>query len=87
MKDWKEFDRFGHGVDLDFYGCVDANGDWFDSAKHFTTAVHWCCYSAGEYELDTVDEIELMNDKGSKLGYSVIRGVMIKKMYEQGLIK
>lgn len=91
MKTWEEFRRFqslrsGANPD-DFYGCVDANGEWFDSSMTFAVAVHWCCYFAGQYDLSSDGEIEWMNTEGRKRGYSIIHGTQIKKMYEAGLIK
>jgi hypothetical protein len=87
MKTWEEFKRFERwdGDALDFYGCVDKDGLWFDSSKTFDIAVHFCCYYANEFEL--VDEIGWMNTEGRRLGLSIIHGTMLKQMYEKGLIK
>lgn len=87
---WEEFRRFtnrapGAHPD-DFYGCVAKNGEWFDSAWSFDTAVHWCCCFMGHFNLTNAQEIEWMNDEGHKLGLSVIHGTQIKRMYEAGLI-
>ena len=94
MKSWEEFNtrftvmRQDLGKDpLDFYGCVNAEGEWFDSSESFEIAVHWCCYSAGEYDLSNEGEIQWMATEGCKRGYSIIHGTMIKQMYEKGLIK
>jgi len=90
MKTWEEFKKYQRWEPnaLDFYGCVDKDGVWFDSAESFDLAVHWCCYSVGwQCDLTNEEEIQWMNDEGVKRGYSVIHGTMIKKMYEQGLIK
>ena len=81
---WDKFNRF-HGSE-NFYGCVDPDGMWFDSAKSFEAAVHWCCMYAGEYELDTVEELRWMRIEGLKRGYSIIHSTMLRKMYEAGLI-
>lgn len=89
MKTWEEFNtRFRNIRDIEpfnFYGCVDAEGNWFDSSESFEIAVHWCCYSAGEFDL--TNEIEWMSTEGVKRGYSVIHSSMLKQMYEKGLIK
>jgi hypothetical protein len=82
---WSKFNRF-HGSE-DFYGCVDPEGNWFDSAESFEAALHWCCMCAGEYELDTVEELRWMADEGLKRGYSIIHSTMLRKMYEAGLLK
>jgi len=91
MKTWEEFNTRFHPVrnedPLDFYGCVTAEGEWFDSSESFEIAVHWCCYSAGEYDLSNEGEIQWMATEGCKRGYSIIHGTMIKQMYEKGLIK
>ncbi len=87
MKTWDEFKRYQRwdANALDFYGCVDKDGVWFDSSDSFSIAVHWCCYEAGAFEVE--DEIYWMNNTGRALGYSVIHGTMLKQMYEKGLIK
>ena len=72
MKSWEEFNtRFTNIRDsepFEFYGCVNAEGEWFDSSESFDIAVHWCCYYAGQFELE--DEIKWMNTEGRKLGLS-----------------
>ena len=73
--------------DKDFYGCVGPDGMWFDSAESFEAAVHWCCMWAGEYGLDTVEELRWMSEGGFHKGYSVIHSSMLRKMYEAGLLK
>ena len=84
---WKEFKRM-HSSD-NFYGCIDPDGDWFDSSVMYTTAVHWCCMNAGASDAtgSYESEAEWMSTEGAKLGYSVIHSGMIKQMYEKGLIK
>ena len=88
---WEKFRRYANlapgAKRNDFYGCVDKNGDWFDSAASFDVAVHWCCCYAGRFDLlNDEDKLKWMNDEGRKLGYSVIHGTQIKRMYEAGLI-
>lgn len=87
MKTWKEFKKYERwdANELDFYGCVDKDGMWFDSAKTLDIAIHFCCYYAGEFEL--TNELEWMDTEGVKRGYSIIHGTMLKQMYEKGLIK
>jgi len=89
MKTWEEFKKYEryYADKLDFYGCVDAEGKWFDSSDSFEIAIHFCCYSAGEFDLTNEGEIHWMRDEGHKRGYSIIHGTMIKQMYEKGLIK
>ena len=89
METWEEFKKYQrYNPDaLDFYGCVDKDGMWFDSAASFDIAVHFCCYYAGQYELSTEEELKWMDTEGTKRGYSIIHGTMIKQMYEKGLIK
>jgi hypothetical protein len=90
MKTWEEFKRFfGIQTDnpLDFYGCVNKDGVWFDSSNWFEVAVHWCCLEAGQSNLNPKEAIDWMTHEGVKLGYSVIHGTMLKQMYEKGLIK
>lgn len=92
MKTWEEFSMRYYSAQLnkdplDFYGCVNAEGEWFDSSASFSIAVHWCCYSAGEFELTNEGEMQWMTTEGRKRGYSIIHGTMLKQMYEKGLIK
>ena len=89
MKTWEEFKKYQryNANELDFYGCVDKDGMWFDSSDSFKIAVHWCCCYAGEFDLTNEGEIQWMATEGCKRGYSVIHGTMIKQMYEKGLIK
>jgi hypothetical protein len=85
MKSWGKFCRY-HGSP-DFYGCVNAEGEWFDSSESFDIAVHWCCYSAGAFDLTNEGEVQWMATEGHKRGYSIIHSTMLKQMYEKGLIK
>jgi len=89
MKTWAEFKKYERWDTnaLDFYGCVDKDGSWFDSAKTFDIAVHFCCYWANEFDFTNDEELAWMNTEGCKRGYSIIHGTMIKQMYEKGLIK
>ena len=88
MKTWEEFKKYQrYSTDeLNFYGCVDKDGLWFDSSRDFNTAIHFCCYYAGEFKLDNAGEAAWMATEGAKRGYSIIHGTMIKQMYEKGLI-
>jgi hypothetical protein len=85
MKTWEEFTRYN--VSDTFYGCVAPSGNWFDSSESFATAVHWCAYYAGEFDLSPAQEMEWMETRGRGLGYSIIHSTMLKQMYEKGLIK
>ena len=85
MKTWKEFNRLRGSVN--FYGCVAPDGTWFDSAIGFSTAIHWCAYNAGEFELSPAQELEWMATKGRELGYSIIHSSMLERMYEKELLK
>lgn len=84
MKTWEEFKRT---IQLNFYGCVAPDGEWFDSAGDFSVAIHWCCYEAGEFDLSPEQEMEWMETKGSDLGYSIIHSAMLERMFEKGLLK
>lgn len=85
MKTWEEFCRF-QGSDT-FYGCVDPDGIWFDSSESFKTAIHWCCYEAGEFDISPEKEVNWMVSEGLKRGYSIIHSTLLRRMYESGLIK
>jgi hypothetical protein len=90
MKSWEEFNKFtNHNTDapLNFYGCVDKAGVWFDSSDSFEIAVHWCCYASGQFNLSNEEELQWMTTEGVRLGLSIIHGAMLKRMYELGLIK
>lgn len=85
-KTWEEFSRMK--MHDNFYGCINNEGEWFDSSELFGTAVHWCVMSAGAGAWrEVTDEVRWMDDVGSKLGYSIVHSTMLKKMYEAGLIK
>lgn len=89
MKTWEEFKKYArwNSDQLDFYGCVDKEGMWFDSSDSFNIAVHWCCYAHDQFDLTNEGEIQWMTTEGVRLGLSIIHGTMIKQMYEKGLIK
>jgi hypothetical protein len=84
MTTWKEFKRF-HGEGY-FYGCVAPDGEWFDSAYDFSTAIHFCCMNAGVHDLSPSDAMVWMPTKGKDLGYSIIHSVMLEQMFEKGLL-
>jgi hypothetical protein len=91
--EWKDFSKRykqanelrGESKTLEFFACVDSDGKWFDSSDSFQTAVHWCRYYAGDFE-STPDDITWMSENAPKLGYSVIHGSVLKKMWEKGLV-
>lgn len=85
MKTWEEFRRYRSAPD--FWGCVDAEGKWFDSSELYEIAIHWCCYYNGQFDLDTEGEREWFQTEGNRLGLSIIHSTMLKQMYEKGLIK
>ena len=85
MKTWEEFRRYH--VSDNFFGCVAPDGTWFDSSEWFSTAVHWCAYYAGTFDLSPEQEMMWMATSGKGLGYSIIHSTMLKQMYEKGLIK
>jgi len=84
---FRKFQNFGSADSLNFYGCVNEEGVWFDSATSFDIAAHWCCYAYNQFDLTNEQEIEWMNTEGMRLGLSIIHGSMIKRLYEAGLIK
>ena len=61
MKPWKEFNRM-HSTD-NFYGCVAPNGEWFDSGMMYTTAVSFCCYSAGRFGMTLEEEAIFLKEQ------------------------
>lgn len=87
MKTWDEFNRYLSPDNSEFWGCVDQDGTWFDSASLFETAIHWCCYYNGEFELSTEQEKKWFEIEGKKKGLSIIHSSMLQKMYEKGLLK
>ena len=86
-KPWKEFSRMKSSDS--FYGCIDRDGNWFDSSVNYTTAVHWCCMNAGASSAtgSCESEAQWMNTEGMRLGYSIVHSSMLEKMYEKGLLK
>jgi hypothetical protein len=84
-KSWAEFNRFKPNAD--FFGCIDAEGAWFDSADLFGTAIHFCCADAGVMGLNIEEEIEWMDEIGKAKGYSIVHSTLLRRMYEAGLVK
>jgi len=82
MIPFKEFNTRYHAGSK-FYACVNKDGVWFDSAMSFATAVHWCAYDAGMFDMNSLEEIIWM-DKESD--YSIVHSTMLEKMYDAGLI-
>ena len=80
-KSWEIFKRF-RGCD-DFYGCVDKDGFWFDSAADFATAIHWVSRHHGHSEFTKKEESEFMKESEC----SIIHSSTLQRMYEAGLIK
>jgi len=90
MSNWKQIrDRFFTGQDSPngFYGCVDKEGNWFDSALSFEIALHWCAMHAGQYDLSPMEEIAWLRDEGIKLGFSIIHSSTLERMADKGLLK
>lgn len=88
MKPFKEFNtRFRDMSPLGFYACVNKNGEWFDSAYSFATAVHWCCCDSGEFNLSTEEEFNWMDTKGKGIGFAIVHSSILEQMYNAGLIK
>lgn len=89
MTQWEAIrTRFYSGIDSPngFYGCVNKEGEWFDSSLSFELAVHWCCCSAGCMSMTSEQELAWMRDEGIKRGYSVIHSSLLEKMANAGLI-
>lgn len=81
---WDKFKRTHAEV---FYGCVDKDGKWFDSAEDYSTAIHWCAMHYDLSSLSPLAEVAWMESEGLKIGLSVIHSTLLRKMYEAGLIK
>jgi len=87
MKTWEEFNRYSNHTNAGFWGCVAADGTWFDSSERFEVAIHWCCYEHGKFDLSLEQEREWYETEGKRLGLSIIHSDMLKQMYEKGLLK
>lgn len=86
-KTWEEFNRYLSPDNGAFWGCVDKDGTWFDSASLFETAIHWCCYYHGKIELSIEQEKNWFENEGKQLGLSIIHSEMLKQMYAKGMLK
>lgn len=86
-KNWDEFSsRYRLASEsLDFYACIDRDGKWFDSSGSFSIALIWCRCYAGDFNQKGSDD-RWMTENGIRLGYSIVHGSMLKKMWEQGLV-
>lgn len=82
-KPWAEFNR--RHTDKPFYGCLDKNGEWFDSSDLFETACMWCAYSVGAF--NQTNYALWMEEYGIKYGFSIVHSDMLRRMYEVGLVK
>lgn len=84
---WEQFCKFQAADPLDFYGCVDSDGFWFDSSHGFGAAISYCTKRyAPANDFSAAQGIAWMRETGLQLGLSIIHGSMIKRMYEAGLI-
>ena len=88
MKTFEEFNtRFQNISPFGFYACIDNEGNWFDSAYSFTTAVHWCCCYFGKFSLSTEEELIWMDGMGKENGLAIVHSSVLEKMYYAGLVK
>lgn len=80
-RSWEEFNRFPQGG-TEFFGIVNRDGEWVDSAKHFHAAMAFCCLADGVSTETVPDQLAHITEAG----WSIVSGVMLRKMYEAGLI-
>jgi len=71
----------------EFWACIDAEGYWFDSAHLYTTAVRWCRIYHGEWGEPAMVDVDWMDTFGHQAGYSIVHHTMLRKLWEQGLVK
>lgn len=73
-----------------FFGCLEQldNGKfaWFDSARNFDIAIHWCAMYAGESHLSSEEELDWMNEVGLERGYSVVHSNVLIALAEKELL-
>ena len=85
-KRWKKAKR-RFSTDNPFYGVINSENAWIDSANSFALACQWAAYNAGEYEARTYEEkLAWMETEGAKLGYSIVHSNHLEHMVESGLI-
>lgn len=70
----------------EFWACIDTDGNWFDSAHLYNTAVHWCRMHNDERQQD-MDDLEWMDKFGHQAGYSIVHHTMLRKLWEHELVK
>ncbi len=78
---WNDFNRFPHA--MAFYGVVDAEGNWVDSASQYASAGALACMYVGE-EPQTQSEISKVLAE-HKL--SIVHSDLLKVMFAAGLLK
>jgi hypothetical protein len=84
MKKWNH--RFD--VDGEFYGCVDRNLYWFDSATRLDAAMQWCRYYHGSMTpMSALQEQRWFNENATKLGFSIIHSSLLQQLVESGVVK
>jgi hypothetical protein len=73
-----------------WWGCVNKDGQWYDSSLSFDTACHWVAMNYGWGSLSKEERDQYHNNEACFIEKvcedSVIHSSTLKKMYEAGLI-
>jgi len=86
VQSFEEFSKRFHS-DEPFWACINAEGEWFDSAKYYGVAVHWLFMENGfPSDLSEEDEFERYTN-GELKGYAVVHSSMLKPLFESGFLK
>lgn len=67
----------------EFFGVVDSEGEWVDSAVAFDVAAHFACMLDGMHVHKPTEMLEHL--RTSKL--SIVHSSLLEKMYDAGLLK
>ena len=73
--------------DDNFFGCINPEGHWCDSSDNFEPCITWCRYDAGNFdEMSRQEELHWLNTTGRVLGYSIVHGTLLKKLFINKLV-
>ena len=80
---WQEFRNTRYYGEHEFFGVVDKDGNWVDSAVQFHAALDF----AIQYEGAAPESLNMMLEKANTYKVNVIHSSLLEKMYDAGLLK
>ena len=80
---WLEFKR--RTEQTEFWACINAEGEWFNTAGYFEIAMYFCRLDHGDLDPE-MDHLEWFSQCAPRLGYNVVSHIMLEKLYNAGLV-